>query len=61
MGLDVPLEKIELNSKMISFIELQLIEQNDEKVSFVQPYLTKPVKWKFDYIIFEKNFSGKKI
>ena len=35
---------------------LLLKEQDDTKVSFVESYLINSVKWKYDYIIFSKNF-----
>ena len=60
MGLGVPLQKFDLSDEIISFIESQWKEQNNTKFSFVQLYLINSVKWKFDYIIFEKNISSNK-
>ena len=44
------------NVKCIMELFLLLKEQNDTKVSFVESYLINSVKWKYDYIIFSKNF-----
>lgn len=56
MGLDVTFQKIDMHYEIFSFIELQWNEQNDTKCSFVEPYLITSVKWKYDYVIFHKNF-----
>ena len=37
MGLDIPLEKIDMHYEIVSFIELLWKEKNDAKFSFVEP------------------------
>ena len=48
-------KKIDLSSKMISFIESEWKEHSNVKFPFVQRYFINFVKLKFDYIIFEKK------
>ena len=37
MGLDIPLEKIDMHYEIVSFIELLWKEKNDAKFSFAEP------------------------
>ena len=48
MGLEIPLQKIDMHYEIVSFIELSWKEQNYANFSFVEPYLINSVKWKFD-------------
>ena len=58
MGLDVALNKIKNNEKLIEDIERYwLSKKQDDKFKFVNSYLIASSKWKFDYIIFEKDFN----
>ena len=56
MGLDVPLISIDNHLKLIKFIQ-DYWEQNkeDDMFSFCTPRLISATKFKFDYIIFQKN------
>ena len=57
MRLQVQLNKIADSEKFIKKIEDFWLNKNqDDKFHFVNPYLIASTKWKFDYIIFEKNF-----
>ena len=56
MGLDVPLISINNHLKLVKFIQ-DYWEQNkdDDMFSFCTPRLISDTKFKFDYIIFQKN------
>ena len=56
MGLDVPLISIENHVKLVKFIQ-DYWEQNksDNMFSFCTLRLISATKYKFDYIIFQKN------
>ena len=56
MGLDVPLISTENHVKLVKFIQ-DYWEQNesDDMFSFCTPRLISATKFKFDYIIFQKN------
>ena len=57
MGLDVPLNKINHHEKFIVDIEnFWKQKKTDDKFRFVEPYLINCTKFKFDCIIFEKNY-----
>ena len=57
MGIDVPLNKISNHEKFIEHIEnFWNQKKTDNKFRFVNPYLINCTKFKFDYIIFEKNY-----
>ena len=57
MGLNVPLISIPGHLKIIKFIQ-DYWEQNreDDMFSFCTPRLIAATKYKFDYIIFQKNY-----
>ena len=57
MGIDVPLISINNHLKLVKFIQ-DYWEQNgeDDMFSFCTPRLISATKFKFDYIIFQKNF-----
>ena len=58
MGLDIPINKIARGEEFINDIEkIWLGKKQDNKFKPVNPYLINSTKWKFDYIIFEKNFD----
>ena len=56
MGLDVPLISIDNHLKLIKFIQ-DYWKQNKEDYmfSFCTPRMISATKFKFDYIIFQKN------
>ena len=57
MEIDVPLNKILNHKKFIEHIEnFWNQKKTDNKFRFVNPYLINCTKFKFDYIIFEKNY-----
>ena len=58
MGLDIPINKIARSDELVKDIEKIWLEKSqDNKFKYVNPYLINSTKWKFDYIIFEKNFD----
>ena len=56
MGLNIPLISIDNHLKLVKFIQ-DYCEQNkdDDMFSFCTPRLIAATKFKFDYIIFQKN------
>ena len=58
MGLDIPLISIDRHLKLVKFIQ-DYWEENkeDDMFSFCTPRLISATKWKYDYIIFQKNIS----
>ena len=56
MGLNIPLISIDNHLKLVKFIQ-DYCEQNkdDDMFSFCTPRLIAVTKFKFDYIIFQKN------
>ena len=53
MGLDVP-----INKEFVRDTEnLWLQKKQDDKFKYVNPYLINSTKWKYDYIIFEKEID----
>ena len=58
MGSDVPLSKIKNIEKILQQIEnLWLVKKTDDKFGYCEPYLIASAKWKYDYIIFRKNYN----
>ena len=58
MGLDLPLNKIGHTEEILETIENFWSEKKtDDKFKYVYPHLIYSMKWKFDYIIFEKNYD----
>ena len=56
MGLDLPLISINNYHKLVDFIQDYWEENNEDDVfPFFTPRLIASVKYKFDYIIFEKS------
>lgn len=59
MDLDSRLSKVDVNGKIVLFIQSLCRERNqDTKFLFITSYLINSVKWKLDYIIVEKRFSS---
>ena len=57
MGLDIQLNKIARSEDILRDIEnFWLQKKTDDKFKYVSPYLINSTNWKFDYIIFEKNY-----
>ena len=57
MGLDVPLSKIDTSELFVRDSEnFWNKKKTDDKFKFVEPYLTNCTRYKYDYIIFEKNY-----
>ena len=58
MGLDVPLISITKHQELIKFMK-EFWEENkeDNTFRFCTPRLISATKYKFDYIIFEKNLE----
>ena len=58
MGSDVPLNKIKNIQDILLKIEnLWLVKKKDDKFSYCEPYMISSTKWKYDYIIFRKNYD----
>ena len=57
MGSDIALHKIPNYEKIIDSIKLLWYQKKqDDKFSFCEPYLIASMRWKYDYIIFSKNY-----
>ena len=57
MGWDVPLNRIRDIDDILKKIEnLWLIKKTDDKFDYCHPYLIASTRWKYDYIIFRKNY-----
>ena len=57
MGSDIALHKIPDYQKIIDKIKLLWYEKkDDDKFTFCEPYLIASMRWKYDYIIFSKNY-----
>ena len=57
-GLDVQLTKILNSREIINAIEKYWLEKKtDDNFIFVEPYLIASTKWKYDYIVFRKNYE----
>ena len=57
MGSDVALHRIPNYQKIIDKIKLLWYQKKeDDKFTFCEPYLIASMKWKYDYIIFSKNY-----
>ena len=58
IGLDVQLTKISNSRDIINAIEKYWREKKtDDNFIFVEPYLIASTKWKYDYIVFRKNYD----
>ena len=57
MGSDVPLTRITNIKEILTKIEgLWNAKNTDDQFSYCEPYLIASTKWKYDYIIFKKNY-----
>ena len=57
MGSDIALHKIKDYEKIIEKIKLLYYQKKtDDKFSFCEPCLIASMHWKYDYIIFSKNY-----
>ena len=60
MDLDIPLKKIANSEEIVAFIKkFWMDKKKDDRFKFINPSLIFSAKWKFDYIIFEKNYDYK--
>ena len=58
MGSDVPLNNIKNYVEILIKIQgLWNVKETDDKFYYCKPYLIASTKWKFDYIIFKKNYD----
>ena len=55
MGLDIPLLSTRVSSELVAIIINFEKENRGLKYSFVFPRLIHTIKWKYDYIIFERK------
>ena len=57
MGSDIPLNRLENYQEIIEKIKtLWYQKKKDDKFDFCDPYLIASTRWKYDYIIFRKNY-----
>ena len=57
MGSDIALHRIPNYQQVIDKIKtLWFQKKTDDKFDFCEPYLIASVRWKYDYIIFRKNY-----
>ena len=57
MGSDVPLHRIPNYQEIIEKIKtIWCKKKTDGKFDFCEPYLIASVRWKYDYILFRKNY-----
>ena len=62
MGSDVALHRIPDYQKIIDKIKLSWYQKKeDDKFTFCDPYLIASMKWKYDYIIFSKNYYNERL
>ena len=58
MGSDVPLNNIKNYEEILIRIQgLWNVKKTDDKFYYCKPYSIASTKWKFDYIIFKKNYD----
>ena len=57
MGSDVPLNRIPNHEAFVETIKkLWYEKKTDDKFHICDPYLISSMRWKYDYIIFRKNY-----
>ena len=57
LGSDIALHRIKNYQDIIDKIKLLWYQKKeDDKFSFCEPYLIASMRWKYDYIIFSKNY-----
>ena len=58
MGSDVPLSRIPNIKDILEKMEnLWIMKKTDEKFNYCEPYFIASTMWKYDYIIFRKNYD----
>ena len=58
MDMDTSITKYKRYEQLIRDIEAYWkSKKNDDRFKFIEPKLINSVKWKFDYVIFEKNYD----
>ena len=57
MGSNIPLNRLDNFQSIINKIQQLWFERKtDDKFDFCEPYLIVSTRWKYDYIIFRKNY-----
>ena len=57
MGSDTPLIRIPNHQEIIEKIKtIWYQKKTDDKFDFCEPYLISSVRWKYDYLVFRKNY-----
>ena len=57
MGSDTPINKLKNIENILHKIQLLWYEKKtDNKFDYCEPYLIASTRWKYDYIIFRKNY-----